>query len=59
MNELCIKKCAYKNICNYGQELTNSCKVSEDEQAQEFKEFLLAQPLQNFPTWEKLQECTK
>ena len=59
MNELCIKKCAYKNICIYGQEQTNSCKVSEDEQAQEFKEFLLAQPLQNVPIWEKLQECTK
>ena len=59
MNDLCIKKCAYKSICIYGQELTNSCQVSEDEQVQEFKKFLLAQPLQNLPTWEKLQECIK
>ena len=59
MNELCVKKCAYKNICTYGQELTNSCKISEDKQAQEFKEFLLAQPLQNFPTMKKLKEVIK
>lgn len=56
MNNLCYKKCAYKDICSYGQELTDSCKLHEDRQAQEFKEFLLAQPLQNYPTTKALKE---
>ena len=56
MNKLCFKKCEYKEICNYGQDLTDSCKVYQDEQAQEFKEFLLAQPLKNYPTAKALKE---
>jgi hypothetical protein len=56
MNKFCIKKCAYKNICNLNKEKTVQCKVADDKEAQEFKEFLLAQPLQNYPTAKALKE---